>query len=103
MTGIDFLTATGIAAFVGVIVQMIKMGIQKRINISEKTRKILVIIIVCVLCLACSWITWFSDMIENETVTEMFMRAGQAAFMTIGGYEGIKQIAGLFITPKKEV
>ena len=97
METIDITTSMGIALLAGLFTQAIKNGYAKT-TITDKIRKIMVILTVLGLCLLFSWLTYFGGLLENDTLWNMFMRAGQATFITIGGYEGLKQLVNLFIS-----
>lgn len=99
MQTIDITTALGISAIVGVLIQILKQGINKT-TIKDKFKKIIIIILVIAFCLLFSWIAYFGGIVENDTIQSMLIRALQASFITIGGYEGIKQLINLFTAEK---
>lgn len=101
MDAIDLTTAAGIAALVMVLIQIIKPVYRK--YMVEKWAKFFVIVTVLLLCIIISVLVFLSDMIENDTVISMLYRAGQAAFIAIGGYEGIKQLIKLFTNDKSHI
>jgi hypothetical protein len=97
---IDLTTATGIALIVSALTQIIKIIYNK--YLIEKAKGLVTLTTILVLSQLLSLIAFQSQLIPNDTAYNCVHRGIEAFLISVGGYEGIKQLLQAFI-PTKDI
>ena len=91
MENIDLTTTAGIAGFIGIFMQIVKVGLKK--HLTERCTSIVIICLNMILAMGISFVVYWAGVSEDIQTIPSVLKMGLSSFLlAVGGYQGLKAL-----------